>query len=425
MHYLPDDYLRITRGFYMTYARFLKPKILNALDASPIVLLMGGRQTGKTTLMKEIAQERGMDYISLDDIRYLNGARADPIGFLEQFKRPLIIDEIQRAPELALSIKQKVDEGRTSGMFALTGSSNPLVAPKLSDSLAGRMFILQLWPLSQAEIRGNQPHFLNLLFDREWVPGIYTRWGREEMIQSLLVGGYPSVHTLIPSMQEEWFNSLLRTLLERDIQDLAHIRKLEELPILMQVLADRSSSVLNMAEVARTIKMPNTTLSFYLTLLEALFLILRQPAWHKNSTKKMSKSPKAYVVDPGMMAFLIGADANRLLAQPSLLGKLLETFVVIELEKLIGWSSMRLQSYYYRTATGIEVDVILENRAGELVGIEIKSSETVRTDDFDGLRSLKEHVGSQFIRGIVLYPGADTISFGGNMYALPITSLFS
>lgn len=408
----------------MTYPRYLKEKILNSLDASPIVLLTGGRQTGKTTLMKEIALERKFEFITLDNLRYLSSAREDPMGLLEQFDNPLIIDEVQRAPELALPIKLKVDEARRPGMYALTGSSNPLVAPLLNDSLAGRMFILHLWPLSQAELRKTAPTFLEMLFAEKWQARKYERWDKKEMIASLLQGGYPPVQTLSSEMREEWFNNHLRTLLERDIQDLAHIRKLEELPNLMQLLANRSSALTNVAELSRTIKIPNTTLNIYLTLLEALFLVVRQPAWHKNQTKKITKSPKTYVVDPGIMAYLIGADEKRLLSFPAILGMLLETFVVVEIKKLMSWSPFRLQSYHYRTATGIEVDLLLENRAGQIVGIEIKSSETVRPDDFNGLRHLQEQLGDIFVRGIVLYPGADVVPFGDRLYALPLSSLF-
>lgn len=409
----------------MNYPRYLKSKILKALEASPVVLLTGGRQTGKTTLVKELAIEQGCQFVTLDNLRFLNSAREDPMGLLEQYPSPLIIDEIQRVPELALPIKLKVDENRSPGMYILTGSSNPLVAPRLNDSLAGRMFILHLWPLSQAELRSVQPPFLQMLFSSKWAPGKYDRWNKEEMIYTLLKGGYPSVQNFPSDLREDWFNNHLRTLLERDIQDLAQIRKLEELPNLLQILANRSSSLLNISELSRTIQIPHTTLNFYFTLLEALFLIMRQPGWHKNPTKKITKSPKIYGVDSGMMAFLIGADEKRLLSEPSLLGRLLETFIVVEIEKLMGWSSLRLQSYHYRTTSGIEVDLVLENRAGELVGIEIKSGETIQSDDFKGLRYLKEEMGSSFIRGIVLYPGNDIIPFGENLYALPISSLFS
>ncbi len=409
----------------MTYPRYIKPKLLRSLTASPIILLTGGRQTGKTTLVKELGTQEGWDFITLDNLRLLNGAKSDPMGLLEQYPSHLIIDEIQRAPELALPLKLKVDENRAPGMYILTGSSNPLVAPRLNDSLAGRMFIHHLWPLSQTELKATDTPFLEMIFAPRWASRQYERWKREEMTHALIQGGYPSVQKLPPDLQEEWFNNHLRTLLERDIQDLAQIRKLDEIPNLLQLLAHRSGSLLNIAELSRTTGIPSTTLSFYLTLLEALFLIIRQPGWHKNPTKKMTKNSKVYVTDSGLMAYLIGADEKRILTEPGLIGKFVESFVVLEIEKLISWSTLRLSSYHYRTATGIEVDLVLENKAGELVGIEIKSSETIHSDDFKGLRHLKEEMKSLFLRGIVLYPGNDVIAFGENLYALPMSALWS
>jgi len=408
----------------MTYPRFLKEKILKALDVSPIVLLTGGRQTGKTTLMRELAKEKGYDFISLDNLRYLSAAREDPIGMLEQFTAPIIIDEVQRAPELALPMKMKVDEERKPAMYLLTGSSNPLVAPKLNDSLAGRMFIFHLWPLSQAELRQSKPDVLEMLFAKDWCPQKYIRWEHAEMIETLLKGGYPTVQNLAYDMREEWFSQHLRTLLERDIQDLTHIRKLLELPNLLRLLADRTSALMNVSELARTLQIPVSTVTVYLSLLEALFLVVRQPAWHKNMTKKMAKAPKMYLVDTAMIAYLVGADARRLSHDLHLLGRMFETFIVLEILKLMSWCSIRLQSYHFRTASGIEVDMVLENRSGEIVGIEIKMSETVRGEDFKGLRTLQQEVGSNFVRGVVLYPGSDVVAFGENLYALPVMALF-
>jgi hypothetical protein len=408
----------------MTYPRYLKTKLLQSISASPVVLLTGGRQTGKTTLVTEISKEKSFSFITLDNLRYLTAAREDPMGILESYKNPLIIDEVQRAPEIGLPIKQKVDENRHPGMYILTGSSNPLVAPKLNDSLAGRMFILHLWPLAQCEISGTQTSILEMLFAPEWHPGKTFRWSKEEMIQRLIKGGYPTVQNQSLAIQEDWFGNHIQTLLERDIYDLAQIRRTEELPSLLQLLANRSGSLLNISELSRSTKIPHATLTFYLTLLEAMYLIIRQPAWHKNATKRMTKAPKIYLTDPGIASFLIGADEKRLFSNPNLTGSLLETFVIMEIEKLLSWSSLRLQTFHYRTVSGIEVDLLLETKAGDVVGIEIKSSETIRGDDFKGLRTLKEELGTSFIRGIVLYPGDEVVPFGENLFAVPISALF-
>lgn len=410
----------------MFYPRYLKSKLLKFIKASPITLLTGGRQTGKTTLVKEFADSEGYQYISFDNLRYLASARQDPMGFLDQYSSPLIIDEIQRVPELALPLKLKVDENRRPGMFILTGSSNPLVAPKLNDSLAGRMFLSHLWPLSQSEMQETRSDFLEQLFNLDTIfESNYSSCPRDKLITMLLKGGFPTVQTLDTEMSEEWFNSHITTLLERDIPDLAQIKKIDELPLLLQLLGNRSSNLLNVSEISRAVRIPYSTLSWYLTLLEALFLIIRQPPWHKNATKKLTKSPKIYMTDSAMMGFLIGANKERLLSEPTLLGYLLKTFVVSEFMKLISFDSHRLSSYHYRTASGIEVDLMLENKAGEVVGIEIKSHEGIKSSDFKGLKHLQNELGSNFVRGIVLYPGKEVVPFGPKLHALPLSALWT
>lgn len=406
----------------MKYHRHLKNKILRSIKASPVVLLTGGRQTGKTTLMEQLSREEGIKLITLDDLRYLSAMSQDPVGFLEEMGEPLIIDEMQRSPNLALPIKQRVDANRRAGMYVLTGSSNPLVLPKLNDSLAGRMFILNLYPFSQSELRGEENDLLKILFSEELSFGALRGIAKEELIDKMCVGGYPTAQTLDEEMREEWFNNHLRTLLERDVQELAKIRKIEELPHLLQLLAGRSGNLLNISEVSRASKLPNTTLNFYLTLLQALYLIMRLPSWHKNATRRMTKSPKLHITDTGLLSFLIGANRNRLLSHPQLFGSMIETFVVMEIQKLMSFSNMHLQSFHYRSSDGHEVDLILENRAGELVGIEIKGSYTVKSDDFKGLHHLKKAAGNLFFRGLVLYPGDSIIPFGDDLFAVPVTT---
>ena len=376
----------------MKYPRYLKTKVLKSASASPAIFLTGGRQTGKTTLMKEIAKEHSFDYITFDDIRVLSSIRSDPIGVLQQYlNKPLIIDEMQRVPEIALPMKFTIDNNRKNGMYLLTGSSNPLVVPKLNDSLAGRLFILQLWPLSYAEIlQIERPMFLENLFLKKWPNSNFRRWSKEEMISIILKGGYPTVQDIANDIKEEWFNNHLRTLLERDIQDLAQIKKLDELPLLMQTIANRSGSLLNISELSRTTKIPYTTLNFYLTLLEALYLIIRQPSWHKNHTRRITKSTKIYVTDTGLASFLIGANEKRLLAMPTLLGALVETFVVMEIEKLMSFSSMYLSSYHYRSTTGQEVDIVIENKA------DLKKTDTqnlkISCEDTEGIEQLTTEI---------------------------------
>ena len=409
----------------MKFQRMLTKRLVEALEVSPIVLLTGARQTGKTTLVKEIAEARGMNYLSFDDLTYLAAAEKDPIGFLANLPKPLILDEVQRAAQLALPIKLDVDNRNQSGQYILTGSANPLVAPKLNDSLAGRMMILNLWPLSQGELLGCKETFLDNIFHEHWEASSPRGWSRDEMLKALAVGGYPRMQGLSASMRYEWCNSHLTTILERDVQDLAKISRLKELPNLMQLLSLRTANLFNVADVGRAVGIPYTTLTVYLQLLEALFLIIRQPAWHRNKKLTLTKMPKMYFADTGLLCHLLRAEEGTLQANSVLLGPVLENFVVQEIRKQTTWSEQRVKLYHFRTQDGAEVDLVLENGVGDIVGIEVKSSQTITAQDFRGLEVLAQETGEAFVRGLVLYPGNNIVPFGNNMFAVPISALWS
>ncbi len=410
----------------MEYKRNLMDLIQMALEASPILLLTGARQTGKTTIIRDLAEAKGFKYISFDDLNFLAAARQDPMGFLNNLPRPLILDEIQRVPEIALAIKYDVDKSNLLGQFALTGSANPLMLPKLNDSLAGRMMILNLWPLSKGELLNHKETFLDTIFQKNWKPSAsYEIWTHDDMLNSLITGGYPRVQKMKPAMRQEWFNSYLTTILERDVQDISNISRVKELPILMQLLANRTSNLLNVADVSTAARIPYATLTSYLSILEALFLIIRQPAWYVNRNKRLTKSPKIYLTDTGVLSYLLGATQETLVRNTTLLGQILENFIVQEVRKQTTWSQFRVKLFHFRTQSGTEVDLVLEDMAGNIVGIEIKSSSTIRSDDFKGLKVLAEEAQKSFVRGIILYPGTEAVAFEHNMIALPISALWT
>jgi predicted AAA+ superfamily ATPase len=410
----------------MEYQRNLSERIIMAFNASPILLLTGARQTGKTTIVRHIAEENGFKYITFDDLNNLAAARNDPIGFLEKLPRPLIIDEVQRVPEIALPIKYDVDKSNLLGQFVLTGSANPLVVPKLNDSLAGRMIILNLWPLSRGELLGRRETFLDTIFRSDWkLPNSFEKWSHDEMLNALVIGGYPRVQKMDTLMRQEWCNSHLTTILERDVLDIANISRVKELPLLMQLLSYRSSNLLNVADVSAAARIPYATLTSYLAILEALFLIVRQPAWYANRSKRLTKTPKIYMTDTGILSYLLGATQETLLQNTTLLGQILENFIVQEIRKQSTWSTTRIKLYHFRTNQGVEVDLILEDMAGNVVGIEIKNSSTVRSHDFKGLGALAEEAGDAFVRGIVLYSGESAVAFSDKMIALPMSALWA
>lgn len=407
--------------------RFSSRLLVDALSDSPVVLLHGARQTGKSTLVRHLtAAAPARRYLTLDDAAVLAAAREDPAAFLAAIEGPVAIDEIQRAPELFVAIKADVDRNRRPGRFLLTGSANVLLIPKLSESLAGRMEILTLRPFSQGELAGAPETFLHALFARTLPPFVAAPLDWPRIAKILLTGGYPpAVARPVLERRHAWFGSYVTTILERDVRDIANVEALRTLPRLLSLLAARSASLLNLAEVSRAAGIPQTTLNRYFALFETTFLVQLVPAWSTNLGKRLVKSPKLYLLDTGLAGYLLRLDGTRFNSQPTLRGALLETFVADEIAKQASWSPRHPRLYHYREATGAEVDLVLEDPAGQVVGIEIKASSMVAGHDFKGLRELQSAAGPQFHRGVVLYTGTEAVSFGDRMHALPLGSLWA
>ncbi len=408
--------------------RNITARIQAALADTPVVLLHGARQTGKTTLVRALAGGgRGMDYVTLDDAAVLASAAGDPEGFVARFSRPVTIDEVQRAAALALAIKASVDRDRRPGRFLLTGSANAMQVPRLSDSLVGRMELTTLWPFSQGEIGGVHEDFVAALFARE--PArlrAFHRSGSRSLIDRICVGGYPEVQgRKSEDRRHAWFASYLSTILQRDIRDLTNVEGLTAFPRLLALLATRTGALLNYADIARSVQVPQSTLKRYVALLESTFLINLLPPWSSNLGLRLVKSPKLYLSDTGLLVHLLRTGRERLRSDPAQLGHVMENFVVCELRKQMTWSSVRAGLYHFRTQTGKEVDAVLEGPAGRIVGVEIKAGATVDGRDFQGLRHLAELVGNKFLRGVVLYTGQDALPFGKDLLAVPINALWS
>ena len=407
------------------YTRHLTPALLAALSDSPVVFLNGARQTGKSTLTQSLAAgAHPARYLTLDDMGVLSAAKNDPQGFLAGLNGPVILDEIQRAPELFLPLKAEVDRDRRPGRFLLTGSASALVLPQLSQSLTGRMEILTLWPLSQGEIAGAKEAFIDELFKPETAMPSFQTLPREELWERVAQGGYPEPLSRPQSERRRaWFDSYLATIIERDVRDLANIEGLTQLPRLLNLLAIRTAGLMNYAELSRSMGIAQTTLKRYLALLEATFLLRRLPPWSGNLGKRLVKAPKLFLNDTGLAVGLLAIDAARLGSDGNLSGPLLETFVVAELTKQLGWSKTKPRMHYFRTQTGHEVDVVLEDAQGRCVGIEVKAG-SVGAGDFKGLKALEEALGKRFVRGVILNTGRETVPFARNMHALPINALW-
>ncbi len=408
------------------YYRNITPKIEASLEDTPVIFLNGARQSGKSTLVKWLSQEKHPSrYLTFDDSSILAAASNDPEGFISGIDGPVIIDEIQRVPALFLAIKKSVDQDRKPGRFILTGSANVLLLPQLADSLAGRMEILTLWPFSETEILKTRTNFVQKFF-LDNLPKSFPKPERKRLISRLVTGGYPeALDRKNDSRREQWFSSYITTILQRDIRDIANIEGLTAMPRLLSHLAARAGSLLNYSELSRSAAIPQSTLKRYMTLLETTFLIKPLPAWSANLNKKLVKSPKVMLCDTGLSCYLMGADQRKLMEDPSVLGHVLENFVCMELTKQISWADKKYQLFHFRSVTGDEVDFVIEDMAGNLIAIELKSRDTIRSDDFKGLKSLAKETGSKFKKGILLYTGQEMIPFAKDIVALPISSLWS
>lgn len=412
------------------YRRNIEPLLLAALADTPVVLLNGARQTGKSTLAQRLAENKWpARYVTLDDVTVQAAARSDPQSFLSAYDGPVIIDEIQRAPELFLPIKLTVDRNRGPGRFLLTGSANVLLLPTLSDSLAGRMEILTLWPLSQGEINGDKEDFVDRVLAKDFNLSAFQskrlEIRREELIGLILRGGFPEiVGRQDAGRRQTWFRSYLTTILQRDVRDLSNVEGLTEFPRLLTLLATRVANLLNLSDVSRATTISQTTLKRYLTLLQATYLVSLMPPWTSNLGTRLVKSPKLMLSDTGLLTALLGVDEDRLLENSTLLGSMLENFAAMEIRKQTTWSRTQPQMFHFRTHTGQEVDIVLEEASGRLVGIEVKASASVNKNDFKGLQALATLSGKNFRRGVVLYTGPEAVSFGKDLLALPITALW-
>ena len=391
----------------------------------PVILIVGPRQCGKTTISKTIGHELGMGYISCDNIATLASIQFDPAGFLNNQSKPLIIDEAQRAPEIFLPIKVDVDENRKPGRYLLTGSANPLLVPNLGDGLTGRMGICNMWPLSQAEIHGVKESFLKSLFENEPWKTDYPILSQHEIVEVLMKGGFPNVVAAKSSEERrEWCNDYLFNALQKDINDLSKIEHFSKMPSLLYGIANRIGSPLNINSLTDLIRTSEATIRRYIELLKSLFLLYPLPSWSRNIDKKLSRAPKIYFSDTALLLQSMNFDEERLLKLPDVFGQVFENFVVMELVKQATWNSEPVKLHHYRTHDQKEVDIVLESPSGKVIGIEIKLSSIVRKDDLKGLMSLKEYCGADFHKGIIFHTGDKTLPFGDSFTALPITALW-
>ncbi len=400
------------------------PELREALRDTPVTILIGPRQSGKSTLAESLVDR-------LDDARYrtldrgltLAAALEDPAAFVGGPERTQVIDEVQRAPEILREIKASVDRDRRPGRFVLTGSADVLALPRVAETLAGRMQVLRLWPLSQGEIEGRREGFLDALLagKPDAFAGAAGSIGRERLLARIAAGGFPEAVARSGARRARWFESYLDTVLQREVREIANVAGLTDLPRLMLMLADRSTGLLNYAGLARDMGMAQTTLKRYLGLLETAFLVRSIPAWFRNVGKRLIKSPKLILTDSGLLAHLLGGGRG---VERSF-GAVLENFVLMELVKQAGVSDARPAIHHYRSAEGLEVDAVIEPAGGPICAIEVKAAASLAPRDSRGLRSLAETLGDEFGAGAILHTGTEAERLAPKIWALPLPVLWS
>ena len=407
----------------LLHPRFARARLTEALADTPVVLIHGPRQCGKTTLARTVCEPLGYRYLSFDDDVTRSAAETDPVGFVGDLPEHVILDEAQRVPELFVSLKSAVDRRRVPGRFVLTGSANVLLVPKLSDSLAGRMEIVRLHPLTQCELAGKPSRFVEALFAGRFPIRQSERLGRE-LMERVAAGGYPAaLARAVPRRRTAWYRECVDAIVRRDVRDLARIGALDVLPRLLAAAAAQTATLLNITDLSGPFQLSRPTIHDYVTLLERVFLLESLPPWYSNRLSRLIKTPKLHLGDTGVACALLGLDAADLAEDRLTFGRLLETFAYQELRRQADWHDPAIAFHHFRDKDGAEVDVVLE-RGLRIAGVEIKAGATVRSEDFRGLRRLQEAAGKSFTAGVILYDGETVAPFGDRLHAVPIRTLW-
>ena len=406
--------------------RQITDRVVTALSDTPVVVLQGVRQCGKSTLAREITRRRHpATYITLDEPGVLLRAREDPMSFVNSLEGPVVLDEVQRALGLFVCIKLAVDRDRRPGRFLLTGSAQTQMLPHVAHELVGRVELATLWPFSQGEIDGTAKDFITTAFQPGRLQRAASPLSRGDLLKRALQGGFPEAVGRSERRRPDWFSGYVATSLERSVRDVADINGIARMPGLLALLAARSGGLVNYADLARSLRLPETTIRRYVAYLEIAAMVHRLPAWGTNVSVPVVKAPKLHLVDSGLLANVLGMDAARLAAQPELAGPLLETFVVDELFRQQSFSETRCTLSHFRTRSVGEVDIVVEGPGGAIVGIEVKAADTATSADARGLATLRDHAGERFVRGLVLYTGEHWLSLGDRIEAAPIASLWA
>lgn len=405
-------------------ARVLAEEILSD---TPVLTVSGARQVGKSTLVSQLLQNRSYRLLNLDNAATLQAAQTDPDGFVRQFPEGVVaIDEIQRVPALLRAIKAALDEDRRPGRFIVTGSSNLMNLKGAEESLAGRAETLRLRGFSRGERKGITEDFAaNAWNPHPQLPA--SDFERIDYLRMITESSFPEIADATPRRRDRWVQAYVERVLTKDATDLYGIQYPDRLRVLLGKVASQGASEFVAAHIGRELNIPERSVPGYLDALKNVFLIDVLPAWGTNLTRRVISKPKVFLQDPATAASLVGVDAASLEMQisSSFTGGLLESFVATELLKQQEWSAIPFKLFHFRDSTGKEVDLVMESRNREVVGVEVKAAVSLQSKDFSGLRHLQKLAGERFRCGILLYAGKESLPMGPGLWAMPISALWS
>ena len=409
----------------MLLQRHIHEQVVEALSDTRVVVVLGARQVGKSTLVEQIAaRDHPARLLTFDDLATRGAAADDPTGFVAGLEGSVVIDEVQRVPDVLLAIKQRVDRDQSPGQFLLTGSANILTAPRIADALTGRAEYYRLTPFSQGELEGTRESFIPTLFSGRFPTVTDGPIGRAAYAGRIAAGGYPAVQQRSEARRIRFFESYIDTIIQRDLSSLARVHDQANVRRLLEALAATSGSLLNFGGLARDLGLNANTLRSHADLLETLFLAIRVPSWHSNLLSRVIKAPKAHITDSGLLSALVGFDARRIAEDGSAAGMAFETFTITELHRQAQWQPEPLRLHHYRDKDKREVDALLERRDATIIAVEVKAAASVTSSDFRSLRHLRDRLGSRFKAGAVLYTGEQTAPFGDRLAAVPLCGLW-
>jgi uncharacterized protein len=404
------------------YPRLIEARVAETLADTPVVLIAGPRQAGKTTLVRQLAGQ-GRRYLTLDDESTLLSAKEDPAGMIRSLDRA-VIDEIQRAPQLLLAIKKSVDEDRRPGRFLLTGSANLMALPTVADSLAGRMETLTLLPLSQNEMQSSTVNWLDTAFEGR-LPQVASPQTGDALVDAVLRGGYPEAISRATSRRRTaWARQYLNAIIQRDVRDVAGVDRLDQLPRFLRALAQVAGQMCNYSQLGAQLGLDHKTAARYVSIFEQMYLLRRVDVWAHNRLSRVVKTPKLQFIDSGLLCALLDLTPASALQDRSRFGHVLETFVYGELLKQTTTAQGDYQLLYYRDHDRFEVDIVVENAGGQLVGVEVKAAASVKAADLRGLKRLASLAGDKFKLGVILYDGVETLPLGDRLWAAPLCTLW-